>query len=72
MTTSEDRAVLTVPEAGHLLGIGRTASYEAARRGQLPTLRIGRRLVVPRIALDEMLRHPGGWRPAGEAVASDG
>ena len=66
-----NRAVWTVPEAGQLLGIGRTASYEAARRGQIPTLRIGRRILVPRIALEHMLRHPGAWRPAGESAASD-
>jgi excisionase family DNA binding protein len=41
------RATITVEEAAALLGIGRTAAYEAARRGQLPTRRLGRRLVVP-------------------------
>ena len=41
------RTTITVEEAGALLGIGRTAAYEAARRGQLPTRRLGRRLVVP-------------------------
>lgn len=41
------RATITVEEAALLLGIGRTAAYEAARRGQLPTRRLGRRLFVP-------------------------
>jgi excisionase family DNA binding protein len=41
------RATITVEEAAELLGIGRTAAYEAARRGQLPTRRLGRRLFVP-------------------------
>jgi len=41
------RTTITVEEAASLLGIGRTAAYEAARRGQLPTRRLGRRLVVP-------------------------
>lgn len=41
------RTTITVGEAATLLGIGRTAAYEAARRGQLPTRRLGRRLVVP-------------------------
>jgi excisionase family DNA binding protein len=41
------RATITVSEAAKLLGIGRTAAYEAARRGELPTRRLGRRLVVP-------------------------
>ncbi len=38
---------ITVPEAGQLLGIGRDAAYAAAQRGEIPTLRLGRRLVVP-------------------------
>jgi hypothetical protein len=41
------RAVLTVPEAGAILRLGRSASYEAARRNEIPVLRLGRRLVVP-------------------------
>lgn len=41
------RATITVEEAATLLGIGRTAAYEAANRGQLPTRRLGRRLLVP-------------------------
>lgn len=36
------RATITVPEAAELIGVGRSAAYEAARRGQLPTRRVGR------------------------------
>jgi excisionase family DNA binding protein len=43
-----DRLVYTVPEAGRLLGLSRNASYEAAKRGEIPTLRIGRLLLVPK------------------------
>lgn len=60
--------VLPVPEAGRLLGLGRSASYEAARRGELPTLRLGRRLVVPVARLEAMLGlgpHLGDSRPDG-------
>lgn len=45
------RATITVEQAAQLLGLGRTAAYEAARRGQFPTRRLGRRLVVPVPAL---------------------
>lgn len=38
---------ITVPEAGRLLGIGRDAAYRAAERGEIPTLKLGRRIVVP-------------------------
>jgi Helix-turn-helix domain len=47
---------LTVPEAGRrYFDLGRNASYEAARRGDIPTIRIGRLLRVPVIALERML-----------------
>ena len=52
------RATISVDEAALLLGVGRTAAYEAARRGQLPTRRLGRRLFVPVPALLEWLGHP--------------
>lgn len=45
------RATITVEQAAKLLGVGRTAAYEAARRGELPTRRLGRRLLVPVPAL---------------------
>ena len=50
-----ERATLTVEEAGRALGIGRGLAYDAARRGDIPTLRIGRRLVVPAAAFERML-----------------
>lgn len=49
------RATISVDEAAALLGIGRSAAYEAARRGQLPTRRLGRRLFVPVPALLDWL-----------------
>lgn len=47
----DGRVTLTIAETATLLGLGRTAAYEAARRGQIPTRRLGRRLVVPVPAL---------------------
>lgn len=52
-----ERVTLTVEEAAGLLGLGRSAAYDAARRGQLPTRRLGRRVVVPVPALLEWLGH---------------
>ncbi len=48
-------ATVTVSEAALIVGIGRMAAYEAVRRGDIPSLRIGRRIVVPRAALERML-----------------
>lgn len=45
--TIATRPTIQIEEAAILLGVGRSTAYEAARRGELPTLRIGRRLIVP-------------------------
>jgi excisionase family DNA binding protein len=49
------RLALSVEEAAELLGISRSLAYELAARGQLPVLRLGRRLVIPRAALERLL-----------------
>jgi excisionase family DNA binding protein len=49
------RATVSVEEAGQILGIGRSAAYEAAKTGQLPTIRIGRRVLVPLPMLKRLL-----------------
>jgi hypothetical protein len=43
----EQPATISVPEAGAEAGLGRNASYDAAQRGEIPTLRFGRLLRVP-------------------------
>ena len=45
---------MTVEEAATALGISRASAYEAARPKQIPTIRLGRRLVVPRAQLMAM------------------
>ena len=57
--TTDSRQTLTIDEAARVLGIGRNGAYEAARRGDIPTVRIGKRILVPRVALDEKLRAAG-------------
>jgi excisionase family DNA binding protein len=59
----EDR-VLTVAEAARLLRVGQRTYYAAAARGEVPVVRIGRRLVVPGAALERFL--------VGDAVARPG
>lgn len=51
----EDRLVWTVEEAARLLGISRAHAYELVARDELPHVRLGRRVVVPKHALDELL-----------------
>jgi excisionase family DNA binding protein len=52
---SGDRLVLSVAEAGRLLGVSRAFAYELAARGELPTIRLGRRILVPKAALLAMV-----------------
>ena len=56
-TNEADRSTLTVEEAAARLGISRTLAYELARTGRLPVpvLRLGRRVLVSRLALERVL-----------------
>lgn len=56
LVSETEKRTYTIVEAARLLGIGRTVCYEAARQGQIPTIKVGRRLLVPKVALDRMLR----------------
>lgn len=62
------RDTLTVAETARRLGIGKNACYEAVRSGQIPAIRICKRIVVPRAALDRMLGVAGAPAP-GAALA---
>jgi excisionase family DNA binding protein len=46
---------IKVEQAAMLLGISRSAAYRAAKAGQLQTLRMGRKLLVPTAPLLRML-----------------
>jgi excisionase family DNA binding protein len=61
MTTAEKEACLvyTVPEAGTLLGLTKNASYEAAKRGDFPTIRIGKLIRVPKVAFHALIDGAG-------------
>lgn len=52
--TSAERLTLTVEEAAALLGISRAFAYESVHRGDIPSIRLGRRILVPRVALERM------------------
>jgi hypothetical protein len=54
--TNQAEITLSVPEAGRrYFDLGRQAAYNAARRGEIPTVRIGRTVRVPVRALEKML-----------------
>jgi excisionase family DNA binding protein len=43
------------PEVGRILGLSRPSTYAAAKNGEIPTIRIGGRILVPRAALERLL-----------------
>lgn len=49
------KQTLTVDEAARYLGIGRNSAYAAIARDEIPVIRIGKRLLVPKAALEKML-----------------
>lgn len=51
----EEKITITVEEAAKRLGISRSLAYEMAKTKRLPTIRFGRRLVVPRQALEGLI-----------------
>jgi excisionase family DNA binding protein len=58
VTESDDiKLTITVEEAGELLGVSRGAAYGAANRGEIPVIRIGRRLLVPKKTFERMFDH---------------
>ena len=61
----EARLTLSIDEVATVLGLGRTDAYEAARRGDIPSRRLGRRVIVPVPAFLEWL----GAAPAEREVA---
>lgn len=53
--TTQERPTVTIDEAATILGISRMSAYAAAHAGELPIIRIGRRMLVPTAALRRML-----------------
>ena len=65
------RATVSVEEAATVLSVGRCTAFEQAAAGTLPTIRVGRRLLVPVPRLLAMLGIPlpDAWQPAGALAA---
>jgi excisionase family DNA binding protein len=50
---------MSVPQAARVLGIARNSAYEAVRQGTIPSFRIGRRILVPKRAVEQILTGAG-------------
>lgn len=51
----QGRVTLSIDEAAGMLGISRAHTYDLVRRGVLPRLQLGRRVVIPMKALEEFV-----------------
>jgi len=58
MTTGIERMTLKVSEAAKALGISEKSCYRAIKEGKVPSLQLGRRVLVPRYALEKLLGKP--------------
>ncbi len=54
----EEKLTLSIEEAAKLLGIGRNLCYDRVKTGEIPVIKIGRRLLVPKKALEKLLEKP--------------
>jgi len=55
----ESRTIITIKEMSTILGIGRNTAYEAVKKGEIPSVKVGRRILVPSKALDKWLESSG-------------
>ncbi len=61
-----ERQTFTIEEARAILGLGRNATYEGVRSGEIPAVRIGGRWLVPKASLERLLRVQVRARPSRE------
>lgn len=59
MTNETESAVLSVNECAKMLQIARGSAYQAIATGEIPHLKIGRRILIPRVAIQKLLESAG-------------
>ena len=72
MNLADAPDVLTVEQTAALLAVGRGTAYEAIRAGEIPSVRIGRCIRVPRHALEELLMAAGANSLHKDGTATNG
>ena len=74
-TTNSSTVTMTVTETANVLGISRSSAYECVRLGAIPSIRLGRRIVVPTSSRrgtprDGVRPWPGAYQLSNAAAAS--
>ena len=62
---NDEQLLLTVPEVAKVLRIGRNLAYELVARGEIPCVRLGRKIRVPRSSLERWLEREAGLTRRG-------
>ena len=57
--TESEKLTLNVNEAATVLGISRGLAYQLIQEKRLPTIKLGKRLLIPKVALEKMLESVG-------------
>ncbi len=69
--TPAERPALSVAETAELLGISRWLVQQAVRDGSLPSVRVGRRILIPRLRLQAWLDGSGSAADTASAPTRD-
>jgi len=62
------KLTFTIRETAEALGIGRNLCYQQVKAGTIPAIRTGKRLLVPRKALEKLLEDPKSFTSPGESM----
>lgn len=63
----ERRTLNLWPDTGRILGLSRGATFQAAKKGQIPVIKIGKRLLVSKALLERLLDGGGSLTPGARA-----
>ena len=62
-----ERLTLTVKETAQLLGLSRNSAYQGILTGEIPHIKVGKRILIPRLALEKMLAEAGSKPEGGQS-----
>jgi|TARA_Y100000310_G_scaffold331767_1_gene405954 excisionase family DNA binding protein len=56
---NSEKLTLTVKETAQLLGLSRNSAYQGVLTGEIPHIKVGKRILIPRLALERILAEAG-------------
>lgn len=62
-----EKLALTVKETSELLGLSRNSTYQGVLTGEIPCVKVGKRILIPRLALEKMLAEVGNKTVVGQS-----